>query len=150
MAMTMLNIGILAIVAAFNSGAIALQRAAKLSTASALADQQMELYRALKYDAIYLDTASEAATDSIYQSDSALSGGLPKVLATCPGLPVQCTPSRIAPGADGKEYRVDAYILTDTPPNGRALKRVVVVVRERNGAKTLARVTSTFDASTGS
>ena len=151
MAMTMLNIGILAIVAAFNSGAIALQRAGTLSTASALADQQMELYRALKYDAIYLDTAAEAATDSAYKADAALAGGLPKVVAACAGspLPTECTPSRIVSGADGKEYRVDAYILADSPPNGRTLKRVTVVVRNRNAKKTLARVTSTFDASTG-
>jgi Tfp pilus assembly protein PilV len=43
MAMVMLNIGILAIVAAFNSGMFALNRASKISTASALADSQMEL-----------------------------------------------------------------------------------------------------------
>ena len=52
--MLMLNIGILAIVAAFNSGALALKRAGEISTASVLADKQMELYRALKYTEIAL------------------------------------------------------------------------------------------------
>ena len=58
MAMVMLNIGILAIVAAFQSGMIALNRASKISTASALADSQMELYRAITYSAISLDSTS--------------------------------------------------------------------------------------------
>src|SRR6185312_14631687 len=48
MAMVMLNIGILAVVAAFNSGIFALNRASRITTASALADSQMEAYRALK------------------------------------------------------------------------------------------------------
>src|SRR6266487_6368782 len=55
MAMVMLNVGILAIVAAFSSGTVALNRASKISTASALADSQMELYRAITYNSIGLD-----------------------------------------------------------------------------------------------
>ena len=54
--MVMLNVGILAIVAAFNSGAVALRRASQISTAAALGDKQMELYRAIAYNAIVLDT----------------------------------------------------------------------------------------------
>ena len=56
--MVMLNVAILALVAAFQSGAIALQRAGKISTAAAVADIQMEKYRALKYDSIALDTTA--------------------------------------------------------------------------------------------
>ena len=58
MAMVMLNIGILAIVAAFNSGAVTLNRASRISTAAALADQQMELYRAIPYASIALDAST--------------------------------------------------------------------------------------------
>ena len=77
MAMVMLNIGILAIVAAFNSGMFALNRASRISTASALADAQMELYRALTYDAIALDSTSLAGVDNTYKCDSALGGSCP-------------------------------------------------------------------------
>jgi hypothetical protein len=54
-------------------------------------------------------------------------------------------------GADRKSYRVDTYILTTTPANGRPLKVVTVVVRDgqKLSARPYARVTSTFDASTG-
>ena len=59
MAMVMLNIGILAIVASFNSGAVALKRASHVSTASALADQQMELTGRSTYSEIALDSSAD-------------------------------------------------------------------------------------------
>ena len=46
-AMTMLNIGLLAVVASFSSGIVSINRAGKITTAAVLADGQMELYRAL-------------------------------------------------------------------------------------------------------
>ena len=151
MALTILNVGILAIVASFNSGMLALRRAATVATASSLADAQMELYRALKYDSIYLDI--DATTDATYQADPALQGTPPptKALADCgvPPLANECNPSRIAVGADGKPYRVDSFIVYHTPLNGRALKKVTVVVRSANGATAYVRIASTFDASTG-
>jgi type II secretory pathway pseudopilin PulG len=158
MAMVMLNIGILAIVASFNSGIFALNQASRVSTASALADSQMELYRALTYPAIALDTTSLAGVDTTYTCDSALGGSCPnstsgEVTTTCSGspLPNQCLPSRSTTGADRKNYRVDTYITTSTPTGGRPLKLVTVVVRDSRklSARPLARVASTFDQSTG-
>jgi len=158
MAMVMLNIGILAIVAAFNSSMFALNRASKISTASALADSQMELYRALTYNAIALDATSLGSVDNTYKCDAALGSSCPnstsgEITTTCSGspLPNECIPSRTATGADRKSYRVDTYITTTTPTNGRALKLVTVVVRDgRNlSGRPLARVGSTFDQSTG-
>src|SRR6478752_5924081 len=49
MAMVMLNVGILAIVAAFSSGNSALARANRISTAGALANRQMEVYRGINF-----------------------------------------------------------------------------------------------------
>jgi type II secretory pathway pseudopilin PulG len=158
MAMVMLNIGILAIVAAFNSSMFALNRASKISTASALADSQMELYRALTYNAIALDATSLGSVDNTYKCDAALGSSCPnstsgEITTTCSAspLPNECIPSRTATGADRKSYRVDTYITTTTPTNGRALKLVTVVVRDgRNlSGRPLARVGSTFDQSTG-
>jgi type II secretory pathway pseudopilin PulG len=157
-AMVMLNIGILAIVAAFNSGIFALKRASQISTASALADSQMEIYRAIKYDAIGLNSTALATVDDTYKCDSSLGVSCPnstssEVTATCNGapLPDECNPSRAVTGADRKPYRVDTYITTTTPTNGRDVKVVTVVVRDSNhiSARPLARVASTFDQSTG-
>ena len=137
MAMVMLNIGILAVVAAFNSGIFALNRASRITTASALADPQMELYRALKYPAIALDTTTLAGVDNTYKCDSALGVSCPnstsgEITTTCSGspLPNECLPSRSVTGADRKPYRVDTYITSSTPTGGRALKIVTVVVRD--------------------
>ena len=158
-AMMMLNIGILAMLAAFNSGIWAVRRAGKTSTAAALADAQMELYRGLKYGSIALDSTALTAVDNTYKCDATLGASCPnsiagEVTASCAGspLPNECQPSRSATGADRQNYRVDTYVTTQTPPTGRALKLVTVVVRDPNrlSARPLAREASTFDQSTGS
>jgi Tfp pilus assembly protein PilV len=166
MAMVMLNIGILAIVASFNSGIVTLNRAGRTSTAAALADQQMELYRAIPYASIALDSTQLAAVDNTYKCDSALGASCPnstssEVTTTCTGTPNECSPSRSITGAnspDRKPYRVDTYIILSTasttpptPTNGRPLKIVTVVVRDGGAlsARPLVRIASTFDQSTG-
>src|SRR5256885_15004262 len=72
MAMVMLNVGILAIVAAFSSGNAALARASQISTAAALADKQMEIYRGQDYDNILFTTSewNAATADSTYTGDT--------------------------------------------------------------------------------
>jgi Tfp pilus assembly protein PilV len=167
MAMVMLNIGILAIVAAFNSGAIALNRASRTSTAAALADQQMELYRALAYTSIALDTTAVGTVDNTYKCDAALGASCPNATtalvtkACAAGPPNECNPSRSVTGSsspDHKPYRVDTYIVLSTattvpatPTNGRPVKIVTVVIRDGAAlsARPLVRMASTFDQSTG-
>src|ERR1043165_345842 len=107
MAMVILNIGILAIVAAFNSGMFALNRASKISTASALADSQIEQYRAITYSAIALDSTALGSVDNTYKCDSALGASCPncesgEVTASCSGspLPHSCLPRRTAHRAE--------------------------------------------------
>jgi type II secretory pathway pseudopilin PulG len=144
-----LNVALLAIFAAFNSGALAVARASQASTASVLADKQMELYRAITYTNVALDTTalSTAASDTTYTGDSAYNATQSN--KACSGLPAECDPRQTVTGPDGRSYRVDTYIVSDTPTNGRAVKRVTVVVRKSGTSKSLARLTSTFDLSTG-
>jgi len=147
LAMTMLNIGLLAVVAAFSSGIVSLNRASRITTAAVLADGQMELYRALTYPSIRLEPSSIPGT-APYTTDTAYSGS--QVTASCPGTPDECNASRVATGADGKSYRVDTYIVSATPTGGRAVKKVTVVVRDTNNlSMSFARQVSTFDQSTG-
>jgi type II secretory pathway pseudopilin PulG len=150
-AMVMLNIGLIAVVASFSSGIVSLNRASRLTTAAVIADQQMELYRALTHTAIRLDTVAVGATDAKYRDDPVLGGstaGL--VTATCSGPPDECNPSRKVVGADRKDYRLDTYITQYTPTGGRPIKKVTVVVRDWNNlAVGFARQASTFDQSTG-
>lgn len=163
MAMVMLNVGILSIVAAFNSGALALSRASKASTAVAIGDTQMEQFRGLTYANI-VQTSSEwtaAVGDSTWRADSVYQSNMaspvsPKALVptvtTCPNTNANsCDPSFTTNGADGRSYRVDTYLYYDQPSGGGQVKVITVVVRDANNtAKSLARQTSTFDVSTGS
>jgi len=164
MAMLMLNVGILAIVAAFSSGNAALARASRVSTATALADKQMEIYRGADYDNIEFTTAewNSALGDSVYTGDTVYQQNMaspqaPKALVgtvtTCPtAVAAQaCDPSFIVTGADHRNYRVDTYLYFDTPTSfGNQLKTITVVVRDGDvTSKTYARDTSTFDPSVG-
>ena len=143
-AIVVINIGLLAILLALNSGMVTLRHSAESSTASAVADQQIERSRALAFAAIYLDTTSLAATDSTYQTDSAYSAS--QVSQTCSPLVAACTPSQTVTGPDGRSYRVDTYIVWTTPTGGAPVKQVTVVVRKPGSTTVLARVVSTAGA----
>ena len=91
MSMTMLNVGILALIAAFQSGAFALQRASKLSTAAAIADIQLERYRGYKYCGILFAAADVGNLDATYTQDQYAYTGTPLTPANDP----KCT------GGDG-------------------------------------------------
>jgi type II secretory pathway pseudopilin PulG len=154
LALTILNIGLLALVASLNSGVFAVRRASQISTAATLADSQMELYRAIRYSAILLDdNATKNLTDSTYQSDPVLGGNVNNSVTTttaCTTMPNYCNPSRVATGADHRQYRVDSYVTYTTPTSGRQVKLVTVVIREAQSPfKQLSRQQSTFDESTG-
>jgi prepilin-type N-terminal cleavage/methylation domain-containing protein len=56
-AMTVLVVGLLALVASFGSGYAAINRASTTGTASVLADKQMEAFRAMTYTAIQAQPA---------------------------------------------------------------------------------------------
>jgi type II secretory pathway pseudopilin PulG len=151
----MLNVGILALVAAFNSGTFAIKRASQAATASTLAEKQMELYRAQVYANIALDNASKttAAGNSIYAADTAYSATQETRTCGAP-IPPECNAMRTVTGPDGASYRIDTYIVSVTPTNGngtatgRAVKRVTVVARQATSMRTLSRLTSSFDEAT--
>jgi prepilin-type N-terminal cleavage/methylation domain-containing protein len=140
-AIVIINIGLLGILLALNSGMVTLRRSAESSTASALADQQIERYRALAFASVYLDTTSLGATDSTYQSDAAYSAS--QVSQACGPLVAACTPSQTVTGPDGRSYRVDTYIVWTTPTGGAPVKQVTVVLRKAGSPTVLARVVST-------
>jgi type II secretory pathway pseudopilin PulG len=176
MAMVMLNVGILAVVAAFNSGALALRRASALGNASTIADQQMEHLRALRNCQIYLtaaqmpgltstyanDTGSYQAAGSYYSSstpaasqnwlvdanDTTWSAAHSPLAAptSCPGTGLN--PHQTIVGPDNRSYVVDTYLFVIHLGTGGWQKQATIVVRDPN-ASTLAlvRESSAFDPS---
>jgi type II secretory pathway pseudopilin PulG len=145
-AMTVMVVGITALVAGMSSGFVAVNRAAHASTAAAVADIQMEEYRKVRYtDAVLAPTCSSGT--------SALTN---------------CFVSSTKTGPDGRSYRIDAAIRFDcavgtlggTVPSSatctgtgasRPAKLVTIVVYDPSTtpAKQLFRETSTFDQATG-
>jgi prepilin-type N-terminal cleavage/methylation domain-containing protein len=152
-AITVLAVGIMALFAMFESGIRSISRASTVTTAGALADREMENYRAIRYDSIGLPdslvvaAASPYATDAAYQSSAASRVDL----VACGSSP--CTtkvPVQALTGADGRSYRVDTYVTWQTVGSGRAVKLVTIVVRDGNDtSKVWARTASSFDESTG-
>ncbi len=156
-AMSVMAIGLLALFAMFESSILSITRASTTSTAAALADAEMENYRAIKHEVIGLDEADIAVTDATYTSDPAheSSAANREHVLTCTSNPPPCTnsmPTQTKTGADGKQYRVDTYIVNQQVNGGagRDVKLVTIVVRESaDPSQIWARVASSFDESTG-
>ena len=70
MAMVMLNVGILAVVAAFNSGAVALRRSNIVANATVVADSQMESFRRMRNCEIGLQATNMPSSTSTYAADT--------------------------------------------------------------------------------
>ena len=97
-AILVLNIGILALMGAFNSGAFALRRSAATSNGTAVADKVMEVYRDLKNCGIYLTGGT--GNDS---------SGMPN------GIPNSTSSSYAAYQGDTAAYAGVAYFSNSTP-----------------------------------
>ena len=140
-AIIIINVGLLAILLALNSGMVTLRRSAETSTASAVADKQIERYRAVVFASIFLDSTSLGAVDSTYTADAAYSGS--QVNQACSPIRPTCMPTQTITGPDGRTYRIDSYIVWTTPTGGAPVKQVTVVVRKPGSPTALARVVST-------
>jgi len=142
-AMVVLTIGILALIAAYSSGYVALNRATRVSSARLIADQQMERFRAVQYSAVQLNTTCGASCteDATFTGDPAYSSAAQ--VTGCTTTDSTCLPTQTKTGPDAKSYRLDTYItyncwsgtLSTSPSvtcgtgNPSPVKRVTVVVR---------------------
>jgi prepilin-type N-terminal cleavage/methylation domain-containing protein len=141
-AMIVLTVGILALIAAYSSGYIALNRATQISSARLIDDAQMERFSALRYSAIQLNTTcgTSCTEDSTFTSDSAYNSAA-QVTGSC--TDTTCLPTQTKTGPDGRSYRLDTYIeyacvsgtlstspsLTCGSGNPQPVKRITLVVR---------------------
>jgi type II secretory pathway pseudopilin PulG len=172
-ALTILAIGIGAVLTVLTGSALSLQRSDQKGTALTLAETQLELYRNLAFADVRLDDAAwsssplTSATDpyfTAHASDSTIPSGAEagEVVDTGTGinacaatLPPECEPVRTVTGPDHRRYRIDTYI-TPSPTTsdgtsggtvvGNPTRQITVVVRNAELASLpiLARNTSTF------
>src|SRR5919199_825417 len=120
-AMIMISVGILAVFAMFNSGMVQIRRASAVSTAAALADSEIEKYRALQFDAIGLVDSSVTAADSTYKGDVAYKTDSPSTTLSSAMTSSQTTMTVVsASGFPSAPFRVkiDSEILLVTAVSG--------------------------------
>jgi type II secretory pathway pseudopilin PulG len=133
-AITVLAVGILALVGSFSSGYLAVKRAGMKGTAAVLADRTMEAYRGATYSAI---SAGSPMTYSSSTSPASPDGRTYIVTTTV-------TPQ----AATNSSGSVSNTGLGVTGTSDRTVKVVVVTVTDSSG-RTWASETSTFDPLTG-
>jgi len=165
-AMTVLNVGILAVFAGFSSAYTSLNRASGTSSGAALAQSQIERFRAVRFSAVCLSNTT---------TDSTRTAGAPEgtAVATCTTTdPALVTLRTGVTGPDNRLFRVDTYVvwacpvgtlstsspyttaapgcITESIQQSAATKRVRVIVRDNTTVtRVYATMESTFDARTG-
>jgi Tfp pilus assembly protein PilV len=126
-AMTIMLVGVLAVFALFQSGLVQLRRASTVTTAGALADAEMERFRAARYDTLGLDATEVAAivtaespdvyaADEAYAPDSAtttVTGGLTSSATT-----LTVTAASGFPAAPEFRVTIDSEVLIVTAVAG--------------------------------
>jgi hypothetical protein len=75
-AMTIMVVGLIAVFALFQTGIVTLRRASTITTAAAIADAEMERFRAVKYSTLGLDSdhtcpSGCSAADAVYRAHAA-------------------------------------------------------------------------------
>jgi Tfp pilus assembly protein PilV len=140
-AIVVLNIGLFALIGAFNASTIAVQRAASVSSAATIADKQMETYRSLPNCAIYLDAAPATTTfpvknsGSAYQADTAAYANVAffdKSLST----PAQALQPWATSATDAAAVTAgNTSIPTSCPPSGGVTKAIDTAVAGPDGTK---------------
>ena len=155
MAMVVLNIGIFALIATFQSGSMALRRAALVSNGSAVGDKVMETYRGLQNKAIFLSAPAGGGNDV-----SGMPNGIPNSTSTYAPIPASSAanvPAGLAidptkavqkvTGPDGQSYPVYTYIIMVQPSTSYGyLKQVTVMVFDPlNTTHVISSQSSLFD-----
>ena len=139
-AIVVLNIGILALVATFQSGVLALSRSASTSNGTAVAEKVMEVYRSMKNSAIYLKNPSGGGSDvsgwpngiptssstwyTKYSGDTAAYGGGTYFSYASPTAGIWITQSTLAPNFPPLPATDTTVVPSDATLAGNAVQGV--------------------------
>jgi type II secretory pathway pseudopilin PulG len=177
--MVILSIALMALMAGYDSSFISLHNASNESTASKLANQQLELYSALPFDSIGLDQATtdavgdpaDPAYDSLYATNDLLagdfitdpitgdltqepSGTVNDVEITGCGSTPNCLPVQTVTAANGHQYRIETFVrdAANSPGIRWTERDVTVVVRDaqKSTLPELVQTATAFDRGPGS
>ncbi len=170
--LTILSVGVGALLSLIAAGAVSLQRSDRSGTALTLAEDQIELYRGVSYPYIRLSATALGSVSgtSVYMTANASDSTIPpgtsttQVLDTTSGNQActtadatLCAPVQTVTGPDHHSYQIDTYItqcpnagITSCPASADPVKQVFVMVRDaaKSTLPIVAREASTFSSST--
>ena len=174
-AMVILSIALLALLAGYGSAFVSLRLSSQKTTATELANSQMELYRALPYGSMGLDAATisdigddtSADYNALYSEDHALDGAIDTSGVQAPSgtvndvtiqdcstiAPAQaCAPVQTVTGNDHHQYDIYSYVVDTQALNLSTglswTERVITIVirnPEATGDPELLRISSAVD-----
>lgn len=163
MAMVILTIALLVLSASYDSAAVSLQKSGQETTASSLADAQLELYGSLPFASIGLDEATLQGVqnagpnyDSLYVSDEATLNAALEDPTDATDVPIpgcgsspQCLPVQTVTGADHRSYQLETFIrdVANQTSISWTVRVVTVIVRDpsTSGSPILDETTTAFD-----
>jgi type II secretory pathway pseudopilin PulG len=169
--MVVISIALLALGAAFDAAFLSLHQSARTAAGANLGEQQLEMYAAIPYASLGLDTTTLAtvkANDTTYVSDEAtLNQGVSPtptdVTLTCGTtshcMPVQCTPAATCTypvtlaedptGSDNRHYKVETFIRSVTQTTTEIMVTVIVRDPNQTGSPIVYQASTAFDPCTG-
>lgn len=152
-----LSIAILALMAVYSAAFLSLHNAAQKTAAATLAQNQLELYSALEYTDIGLDSASltTARGNATYLADdnsltvpSGATATDVTLASACAST--QCLPIQTLTGNNRKSYTVETFVrdISGAAYAGRSERVVTIIVRDPNstGTPIVAQMSSAYDA----
>lgn len=154
-ATVVLSLALLAVMAGYDSAFISMHKAAQKSAAATLAQNQLELYSAMSYSTIGLDTTTLSAVktgNATYAADeSGLDNAANATDATyaC-GSATNCLPVQTVTGSDKKSYTMETFIrdVSGISYSSRSERIVTIIMRDPNSTTddVVAQMSATFDA----
>lgn len=152
-AAVIMTIALLALMGAWDATFTSLRAGAKNSSASLIAENQLELYASLQYSAIGLDATtltSVKSSDANYSTDeAALPGSGSDVTISGCGSSPQCLPVQTVKGGDGHTYKLETFIrlLPNSSATNWYEKVVTVIVRNTSvsGSPKVVTLQTAFD-----
>ncbi len=153
-AMTITSIALLALMASYDSTFMSLHKSAQTSAATTLANTQLELYSALPYTSIGLDSTtftSTLASDTTYAADEtavkASQTSPTDVKITSCGATAQCLPVQTLTGADRKSYKLETFVHDVVSTGTWTEREVTVIVRDLSSSTkpVVVQMTAGFD-----
>ena len=149
-AMTFLAVGVGALVAIYASTQLSLRHTSIEGNALTVIDKQMETFKTISYDSIKLSASTIPSSSNVYVTSppSSLTSTQRAGITSSQVTGGSYSATQTVTGPDGRTYRLDTYMFSATPTNGRAVIQVTVAARlvtSGVAGEIRAETTSAFD-----